>query len=94
MLASRATIFANLRGAAMDIAAWLRMLGLERYEQAFRDNDVDAKVLPHLTAEDLKEIGITSLGHRRSLLARDRDAPTGNRDPRTRTTVSNRAARR
>ena len=35
----------------MDIAAWLRELGLERYEQAFRDNDVDAKVLPHLTAE-------------------------------------------
>jgi class 3 adenylate cyclase/predicted ATPase len=53
----------------MDIATWLRELGLERYEQAFRDNDVDAKVLPHLTAEDLKEIGITSVGHRRSLLA-------------------------
>jgi hypothetical protein len=53
----------------MDIATWLRELGLERYEQAFRDNDVDAKVLPQLTAEDLKEIGITSVGHRRSLLA-------------------------
>jgi class 3 adenylate cyclase/tetratricopeptide (TPR) repeat protein len=53
----------------MDIAAWLREVGLERYEQAFRDNDVDAKVLPHLTAEDLKDIGITSVGHRRSLLA-------------------------
>jgi predicted ATPase/class 3 adenylate cyclase len=53
----------------MDIAAWLRELGLERYEQAFRDNDIDGKVLPHLTAEDLKDIGITSVGHRRSLLA-------------------------
>jgi class 3 adenylate cyclase/predicted ATPase len=53
----------------MDIAAWLRELGLERYEEAFRDNDVDAKVLPHLTAEDLKDIGINSVGHRRSLLA-------------------------
>ena len=53
----------------MDISAWLRELGLERYEEAFRDNDVDAKVLPHLTAEDLKDIGITSVGHRRSLLA-------------------------
>ena len=53
----------------MDIAAWLRELGLERYEDAFRDNDVDARVLPHLTAEDLKDIGITSVGHRRSLLA-------------------------
>jgi SAM domain (Sterile alpha motif) len=53
----------------MDIAAWLRELGLERYAQAFRDNDVDAKVLPRLTAEDLKEIGISSAGHRRNLLA-------------------------
>jgi predicted ATPase/class 3 adenylate cyclase len=53
----------------VDIAAWLRELGLERYEQAFRDNDVDAKVLPYLTVGDLKDIGITSVGHRRSLLA-------------------------
>jgi class 3 adenylate cyclase/predicted ATPase len=53
----------------MDIAAWLCELGLERYQQVLRDNDVDAKVLPHLTAEDLKDIGITSVGHRRRLLA-------------------------
>jgi hypothetical protein len=53
----------------VDISAWLRGLGLERYEEAFRDNDVDAKVLPHLSTEDLKDIGITSVGHRRSLLA-------------------------
>jgi hypothetical protein len=52
----------------VDIAAWLRELGLERHEDAFRDNDVDAKVLPHLTAEDLMDIGIASVGHRRSLL--------------------------
>jgi len=37
----------------MDVAAWLRGLGLERYEQAFRDNDVDAQVLRNLTADDL-----------------------------------------
>ena len=37
----------------MDIAAWLRRLGLEQYERAFRENDVDAEVLPELTAEDL-----------------------------------------
>ena len=53
----------------MDIAAWLRGLGLERYETAFRDNDVDAEVLPELTAEDLISIGVTSVGHRRKLLA-------------------------
>ena len=44
----------------VDIAAWLRELGLERYEQAFRDNEIDAEVLPKLTADDLKDIGITS----------------------------------
>jgi SAM domain (Sterile alpha motif) len=38
----------------VDIAAWLRELGLERYEEAFQDNEVDARSLPHLTAEDLK----------------------------------------
>ena len=39
----------------MDVADWLRALGLERYEAAFRENDVDAEVLPKLTADDLKE---------------------------------------
>jgi class 3 adenylate cyclase/predicted ATPase len=52
----------------VDIAAWLRELGLERYEQAFRDNQVDAQSLPYLTAEDLKEIGVAGVGHRRLLL--------------------------
>ena len=53
----------------MDIAAWLHRLGLERYEQAFRDNDIDAEVLPEVTAEDLISIGVTSVGHRSKLLA-------------------------
>ena len=52
----------------MDIAAWLRSLGLGRYEAAFHDNDVDADVLPRLTAEDLISIGVSSVGHRRRLL--------------------------
>ena len=52
----------------MDIAAWLRDLGLERYEQAFSDNDIDDQVLAKLTSEDLKELGIASVGHRRKLL--------------------------
>jgi hypothetical protein len=52
----------------MDVADWLGSLGLERYEAAFRNNDVDAQMLPSLTADDLKEIGIASLGHRRRLL--------------------------
>ena len=55
-------------GDGVDIGAWLRGLGLGQYEPAFRDNDVDARVLPGLTAEDLKEIGVASVGHRKRLL--------------------------
>ena len=53
----------------MDIATWLRGLGLEQYAPAFRDNDVDSEVLPQLTADDLISIGVTSVGHRRKLLS-------------------------
>ena len=52
----------------MDIASWLRKLGLQRYEQVFRDNEIDAEILPKLTADDLKEIGVFAVGHRRKLL--------------------------
>jgi len=52
----------------MDVAAWLRDLGLERYVSAFRDNDIDTEVLLKLTAEDLISIGVTSVGHPRKLL--------------------------
>src|ERR1700720_481412 len=52
----------------MDVAVWLRSLGLGKYEAVFRDNEIDETVLPNLTAEDLKELGVTALGHRRKLL--------------------------
>ena len=52
----------------MDIVVWLRSLGLGKYEVLFRENDIDETVLPNLTAEDLKELGVASLGHRRKLL--------------------------
>ena len=52
----------------MDIAAWLGGLGLEQYAPVFRDNGIDMQVLPKLTAEDLKDLGITMVGHRRILL--------------------------
>jgi class 3 adenylate cyclase len=52
----------------VEVGAWLSALGLGRYEQAFRDHDVDADLLGRLTAEDLREIGIASVGHRRRLL--------------------------
>ena len=50
-------MFNNRMGANMDVASWLRSLGLEKYEAAFRDNEITEKVLPRLTAEDLKEFG-------------------------------------
>jgi len=52
----------------MDVGSWLRGLGLERYEAAFRENEIDETVLPSLTADDLKDLGIGIVGHRRKLL--------------------------
>ncbi|MFO1048412.1 MAG: adenylate/guanylate cyclase domain-containing protein [Geminicoccaceae bacterium] len=53
----------------MDVGEWLRGLGLDRYAAAFREHDIDAGILPELTAEDLDALGVTSIGHRRKLLA-------------------------
>jgi class 3 adenylate cyclase/predicted ATPase len=52
----------------MDLGGWLRSLGLEQYEAAFRENAIDDTVLPTLTAEDLKDLGVRIVGHRRKLL--------------------------
>jgi len=54
---------------AIDVANSLQQLGLERYEPAFRDHEVDGDVLPDLTADDLIAIGVGAVGHRRKLLA-------------------------
>jgi len=51
----------------MDVASWLRSLGLEQYEATFRDNAIDDSVLPDLTDQDLEKLGVL-LGHRRKLL--------------------------
>jgi hypothetical protein len=42
----------------VDVEAWLRELGLGQYEQAFRDNAIDPEILPRLTADDLKDMGV------------------------------------
>jgi len=52
----------------VDIGQWLRGLGLQSYEQTFRDNGIDLDVLPRLTVDDLKEIGVLAVGHRRKIL--------------------------
>src|SRR6202040_4147823 len=54
-------------GSVMDLASWLRSLGLEQYEAVFRENAIDLSVLPDLTDQDLEKLGVL-LGHRRKLL--------------------------
>src|SRR6202021_477055 len=52
----------------MDIVVWLRSLGLGKHEAAFRENEIEETVLPSLTHETLKELGVTAVGHRLKLL--------------------------
>ena len=52
----------------MDVEGWLHRLGMGQYASAFRENAIDADVLPRLTGDDLKEIGVAAVGHRRKLL--------------------------
>ena len=53
----------------VNITEWLHGLGLQQYEKAFLENEIDVMVLPELTAEDLRDIGIDRVGHRRKLLS-------------------------
>lgn len=53
----------------MDVHEWLEGLGLGEYVEAFVDNHIDEQVLPDLTADDLKDLGVRSVGHRRRLLS-------------------------
>src|SRR5882757_10496224 len=80
----------------MDVGGWLRSLGLEQYEAAFRENAIDDTVLPSLTAEDLKDLGVEIVGHRRKLLdaiaalrgdAATKSAPPDNLAPSDRTNI-------
>src|SRR5215213_9873985 len=57
----------GIEGRAVDIAAWLRSLGLERHEEAFRANEIDWEVLPELGEADLEKLGLP-LGPRKKLL--------------------------
>ncbi|MFL5286781.1 MAG: SAM domain-containing protein [Rhodopila sp.] len=59
---------ARPEGTLVDVGGWLRYLGRGQYETTFHENAVDAEVLPALTADDLGDLGITLVGHRRRLL--------------------------
>ena len=76
----------------MDVGGWLRNLGLGKYEAAFHENAIDERVLRHLTAEDLKEIGVATIGDRRKLLAAIAElaAPSPSAEPRSRPSVAER----
>ena len=63
----------------MDVGSWLRSLGLGQYEAAFRDNAVDAEVLPELTDGDLEKLGVL-LGHRKRLLKAIAEFSLGGQD--------------
>src|ERR1700686_1928285 len=67
MAARELSLDGQCRVAAMDVGGWLRGLGLEQYEAAFRENEIDGEVLPELTEGDLEKLGIP-LGHRKRLL--------------------------
>jgi class 3 adenylate cyclase len=75
----------------MDISTWLRSLDLERYETAFRANDIDMQMLPQLTADDLKDIGVSSVGHRCRLLSAAAALRTAPSPAGTQTSASDRA---
>src|SRR5580692_7833987 len=53
----------------MDVGVWLRSLGLGQYEATFRDNEIDGAVLPKLTVDDLKDLGVAVVGHRRKIMS-------------------------
>src|SRR5271170_8323226 len=56
-------------GTTMDFGVWLGNLGLGQYESAFRDNEIDGAVLPKLTVDDLKDLGVAVVGHRRKIMS-------------------------
>src|SRR5436190_3646772 len=84
----------------MDVGGWLRRLGLEQYEASFRENKIDDTVLRSLTAEDLKDLGVGFVGHRRKLLdaianlRAEASAPTPLSDAPLRTEATDTAERR
>src|SRR5262249_60950357 len=70
--ANDSTFFENCTraqgGLNLDIDGWLRGIGLAQYAEIFRANDIDDELLGRLTNDDLKDIGVASLGHRKKLL--------------------------
>ncbi len=86
----------------MDIVVWLRSLGLGQYEAAFRENEIDETILPNLTTDDLKDLGVGIVGHRRKILdtiaalraEESARTPSATVAPKTDTTPEDRAERR
>src|SRR5262249_13997408 len=60
----------------MDVGSWLGSLGLDQYEDLFREHEIEADILPELTDQHLKDLGVP-LGHRLRLLRAIRELDTG-----------------
>jgi class 3 adenylate cyclase/predicted ATPase len=77
-----------------DISEWLEKLGLGRYASNFTNNDIDTQLLTQLTHADLRELGISSLGHRKTILSAIEILGQGKSEPTTTITSRSRAERR
>ncbi len=77
-----------------DVSEWLEKLGLAQYASNFTDNDIDAHLLAQLTDADLKELGIGSLGHRKTILSAINSLSQNESEPATRITPKGEAGRR
>jgi hypothetical protein len=67
----------------MDVQVWLGSLGLEQYARNFRDHAIDSRLLVTLTANDLRDLGVNLVGHRRKLLDESPEGLSPSGAPRT-----------
>ena len=77
-----------------DVSEWLEKLGLGQYASNFANNDVDTQLLSQITNSDLKELGISSLGHRKKILSAAKALSGAELKPESTTAPNNEAERR
>lgn len=79
-----------MTSASTDLAEWLGRLGLSQYVETFAENNIEYALLPDLTENDLRTLGVSSLGHRKKLL-RAIEALTAAQQPGGATTTASNA---
>src|SRR5258708_33350462 len=78
-----------MKNTTTDLAEWLGRLGLGQYAKSFAKNNIEYSMLPDLTENDLKKLGVSSLGHRKKLLRAIEALTAARRPTGTTTAVSN-----